>query len=110
MKFVKISLSLTKNGFEWNDYAWDVEEKKTIYKLSFTDSFGEKTVRHLKKEDLMKINNFLIPCTSNIEYSIICSEDKIPEARDLLINKVSETAILFKKQIDELIPHIKKNF
>jgi hypothetical protein len=110
MKFIKLSLTLTKNGFKWYEYNWDVEEKKTIYKLSYTDDFGEKKVRHLNKEDLMKITNFLNPSTSIIEYNMFCTEDKVSEAKELLINKVSETAILFKKQIDELMPHIQKNF
>lgn len=106
MKFFKVSLSLNREGLNTYVSQWEGEEKKEIYKLFRTDSDGEKIVRHLKKDELMKVNSYLLTTPSHIEYNMVCPEESLEEAKSILLERVKSTAFLFKKQIEELNSHL----
>lgn len=108
MKFLKISLMLNKNGFRWFETEWDVKETKTLYIMTRDDEDGYPIVkRHLKKDELMKINNVIITSYRNVEYNMVCPVERKEEAQKLLMDKVLETVDEIKKSVDDLLTYVK---
>jgi hypothetical protein len=107
MKFLKISITLTKNGYNTIRTVWDVKETNLLYKLTKDDNDGYRpTARHVRKEDLMKVDTIYNPSTTIVEYRITCPIEKEEEAKLILMDKIKIRVLEMKKQIDELLIHI----
>ncbi|MEK6884534.1 MAG: hypothetical protein AABY22_33185 [Nanoarchaeota archaeon] len=103
---IKLTYSLSKEGFQILETIWGCEEKKTIYKLTKLDGEGKTITRHLNKTDLHTIMYEYNNSPSYISCSMTTTPEKLIEGKYLLKNKIIKTVQNFKSEIDRLISHI----
>lgn len=103
MKLLRISLSLTKRGFEWKLMERESTEKASTFMIEPIEAGDAK--RRMPKENIMRPERWIADQTL-IEYSIWCFPEQEQEAKNLLNEKVLQTAMTIKSEWDKVAAHL----
>ena len=107
-KAVKITLSLSINGYSWYESIWDIKEANKIYILKKKDDYGEVIEKRIPKEKFDVITDGTIINTHRlIQFTCVTSPDKVDYTKDLLLKKVNELARVYEQELQQLISNIK---
>lgn len=102
---------LNKNGLRWYETEYTCSEKKLIYELTrelIPEDIGDKPkVRRINKADIFKIDSIHNLNTSLISYFVYSLPENVEHNKEILLNKVKETANSYLADINVLINHLK---
>jgi len=113
MKILKVSISLTKNGFTTTISEYEASEKKLIYTLTRTldDGFEDITInKRIPKEDLMVLKSTMNQSTNFIGYYIYTFPEDIDEATDKIRGEIIKTLKNFNDEINLLLDQMIKSY